>query len=250
MHEIVSTSVLRSALVAILGVATAFSACAHGIWFAERSSQTAIIYGHGAEDSDPIRRLDKFKTITAQDGKGNALPAAWKRTDHLLLADVAKEAAVLTATLDNGFWSKSPEGKWIAKGKDEVPGATDSGRYVKFTTQIRGDLTLPLKSIEGHRLQIVPLAAKLPQHLNEAMTVRVLFDGKPVAGAKFIRDYLGDPDAKPMITGKDGLVKFRVRNHGLNVLAVAYDAPTEDPAKASKTGMHATLSFAVQHAPE
>ncbi len=240
------------ALVAItwLGLLLAKPIQAHGIWFAERSSQTAIIYGHGAEDSDPIRRIDKFKEIGALDSTGKVLPAAWRKTDHLLIADVAKDAAIVTGTLDNGFWSKSPEGKWIAKGRDEVPAATESGRYLKYTTHIRADLNQPLAPIVGHRLQILPLQAKLPHHINDMMTVRVLFDGKPVAGAKFIRDYLGDPDAKATVTKKDGLVSFRVRNQGLNVLAVAYDAPTEDAAKAAKTGMHATLSFAVKHAPE
>ena len=154
------------------------------------------------------------------------------------------------SVLDNGFWSKSPEGKWIAKGRDEVPGATESGRYLKYTTQIRSDLTQALKPIEGHRLQIVPLSPKLPHHINDNMAVRVLFDGKPAVGAKFIRDYMGDPDAKPTVVGKNGSVTFKVRNNGLNVLAVAFDAPSEDAAKAAKTGMHATLSFAVAHAPD
>jgi nickel transport protein len=243
-------NMLRNTLITLAMLSAAAAAQAHGIWFAERSSQTAIIYGHGAEDSDPIRRFDKFKSIGALDAQGQTAAAQWKKTEHLLLADVGKEAAVVTATLDNGYWTKSPEGKWINKGHDEVPGGTQSGRYLKYTTHLRTDLDKPLAPIEGHRLQILPVAAKLPHHINQRMTVRVLFDGKPAVGAKFIRCYMSEPEAKPIVVGKNGLVSFQVRNQGLNVPAVAFDAPSEDPAKSSKTGMHATLSFALHHGPE
>jgi uncharacterized GH25 family protein len=108
----------------------------------------------------------------------------------------------------------------------------------------------PLGPIPGQVLQVVPVKPTLPQHLNEQMTVRVLFNGRPVAGARVIRDYVNDPEAKPAITGKDGLFTFRVRNQGLNVIAASYDAPPEDPAKATKNGLHATLSFALEHGPE
>jgi nickel transport protein len=244
-------SVFKFSNVAIgLCALLAMPAFAHGIWFAERSSQTAIVYGHGAEDSDPIRRWEKFKAITAQDAQGNSVSAQWKKTDHLVLADTAKEAVVITGSLDNGFWSKDAQGKWINKGRDEVPNANESGRYLKYTTYLRGDLDKPMTPIASHRLQIVPLQAKLPHHIGAPMQVQILFDGKPVAGAKFVRDYMGDPDAKPIMTGKDGKVRFAVRNQGLNVLAVSYDASSEDSAKAAKTGLHATLSFALKHGPE
>jgi hypothetical protein len=44
------------------------------------------------------------------------------------------------ATLDKGLWTKNTEGNWINKGRDKVPGSTDSGRHVKYTTYLRADL--------------------------------------------------------------------------------------------------------------
>jgi hypothetical protein len=41
-----------------------------------------------------------------------------------------------------------------------------------------------------------------------------------------------------------------VRNHGLNVIAASFDGPPDDPVRAAKTGMLATLSFALEHGPE
>jgi nickel transport protein len=236
-------------LTAVL-IAAPIAASAHGIWFAERSSQTAIIYGHGAEDSDMVKRFDKLVGIGARDKSGAPLAAQWRKTDHLVLAEMPKDVAVVTAALDNGYWSKDANDKWINKGRDEVPNPKESGRYRKFATHIFADLDKPLAPVETHMLQLVPVSAKLPHHMGETITVRVLYNGKPVAGAKVIRDYVTDPDQKPFVTGKDGVANIKVRNHGLNVIAASYDAPPDDPAKALKTGLFASLSFALRHGPE
>jgi nickel transport protein len=169
----------------------------------------------------------------------------------LVTFDMANKPAVLAAVLDNGFWSKSPEGKWINKGYDEVPGTKESGRYVKYTVHMLEEPKATPALIASHVLQIVPVVkGKFAHHINDTMTVRVLHAGKPVAGAKVVRDYQGDPDAKPMVTGKNGEVTFKVRNQGMNIIAASYDAPPDDPAKAKKQGLFASLSFVLKHAPE
>lgn len=238
------------ALTAALIVALTNPAHAHGIWFAQRSGELALIYGHGADDLDMIKRYDKVTNLSAFDAAGAPLKTALRKTDHLVLVDMSAKPAIVAAVLDNGYWSKGPDDKWVNKGKDEVPGAKESGRYIKCSVFVKEPLTKPLAALPGQVLQIVPVAAKLPQHMNDAMTVRVLFNGKPAVGAKVIRDYVTDPDQKPAIAGKDGTVALRVRNQGLNVIAASFDAPPDDAAKATKNGLHATLAFVLKHAPE
>lgn len=223
---------------------------AHGVWFAERSGQLAMVYGHGAEDLDMIRRHDKVKEVAGYDAAGAPVAVVLRKTDHLLLIDAKPMPAVIAGVLDNGYWSKGADGKWVNKGRDEVPGAVESGRYIKYAVFLRESLKAPLKPLPGQVLQILPLKAALPQHKDVSMTVQVLFNGKPVAGAKVTRDYTGDPDAKPLVTGKDGKVTLRVRNDGLNVISATYDAPPDDPVKATKTGLFATLTFAIRHKPD
>lgn len=232
----------------LLGLWSA-TAQAHGIWFAERSGQLAMIYGHGAEDLDMIRRHDKVKDVAGYDAAGAPVAVSLRKTDHLLLVEAKPLPAVITGVLDNGYWSKGPDGKWVNKGRDEVPGAEESGRYLKYAVLLRESLKAPLQPLPGQVLQIVPLKAALPQHKDESMTVRVLFNGKPVAGAKVTRDYVTDPEARPLVTGRDGTVTLRVRNDGLNVITAAYDAPPDDAAKAAKTGLFASLAFAIRHKP-
>lgn len=225
-------------------------AWAHGVWMAQRSGELAVVYGHGAEDLDMVRRFERIREVSAFDAAGTAVPTGVRRTDHLVLVDVAAKPSVVALVLDNGFWSRQADGKWVNRGRDEVPDAKESGRYIKYAVRLQGPLKAPLGPLPGQVLQIVPVKPVLPQHMNEQMTVRVLFNGRPVAGARVIRDYVNDPDAKPHVTGRDGLFTFRVRNQGLNVIAASYDAPAEEPARAAKNGLHATLTFALEHAPE
>ncbi len=238
------------ALAALMLAAAVGQANAHGVWMAQRSGEMAVVYGHGAEDLDMIRRFERIREVSAFDATGNAVKTALRKTDHLVLLDLSAKPSVLALVLDNGFWSKQPDGKWVARGRDEVPDAKESGRYIKYAVRLTGPLKAPLGPLPGQVLQVVPVKPVLPQHVNDQMTVRVLFNGKPVAGARVIRDYVTDPEAKPAITGKDGLFTFRVRNQGLNVIAASFDAPSDDPVKATKNGLHATLTFALEHGPE
>ena len=55
------------AAAAIAAIATpAFS---HGIWFAQRARQTALIYGIGADDLDMVKRLPQAENIVAYDAQ-------------------------------------------------------------------------------------------------------------------------------------------------------------------------------------
>ncbi|MBY0436740.1 MAG: DUF4198 domain-containing protein, partial [Burkholderiales bacterium] len=190
-------------------------ASAHGVWMAQRSGELAVVYGHGAEDLDMIRRFERIREVSAFDSSGNAVKTALRKTDHLVLLDLSAKPSVIAVVLDNGFWSRQADGKWVGRGRDEVPDAKESGRFIKYAVRLAGPLKAPLGPIPGQVLQVVPVKPILPQHANEQMTVRVLFNGRPVAGARVIRDYVTDPDAKPAITGADGLFTFRVRNQGL-----------------------------------
>ena len=99
-------------------------------------------------------------------------------------------------------------------------------------------------------LQIVPVKAKLPELLGQPVKLRVLYQGKPVAGARVQADYVNDPDSKPVKSGKDGSVTLKVRNQGLNVIVATFDSPPDDPVKSSKIEHVATLSFVLPHKPE
>jgi nickel transport protein len=237
------TGFLVAALVA------ASSGHAHGIWFAQRATQQALIYGLGADDLDSVKRLPMVQSTSGYDADWNPIPTKLRVAGPLLVADSESQPTVLTAVLFNGIWSRTPEGEWVKKGRDEVPNATTAEKNYKYAVAIVGPLTKPLAALPGQTLQIIPVGA-LPDVMEKPVKLRVLFQGKPVAGARVLRDWVNDPDAKPVKTGADGTVTIKVRNQGLNVVAAIFDGPSDEPTKADKMEHLATLSFVLPHAPE
>lgn len=233
------------------GTIATTGAYAHGIWFAQRSNQLALIYGVGADDLDAVKRLPLVKSIAGFDDAGQPVETKLvPTTDKLLLVNLDNQPAVVAAVLDNGRWSKTADGKWHNKGKDEVPGAVISERNYKYAVHLRLPLEKPLGALPEQTLQIVPVTAKLPELLGQPVKLRVLYQGKPVAGARVQADFVNDPDSKPVKSAKDGSVTLKVRNQGLNVIVATFDGPPDDPVKSTKVEHVATLSFVLPHKPE
>lgn len=244
-HFGIARSILASCLITVPLLANG-----HGIWFAQRSGDLALIYGHGAEDLDIIKRVPKVKAIIGLDARGVPVPAAYKQTDRLLLVDVSNNPVVVATSLDNGLWSQGADGKWVAKGRHEVPNARSSGQYIKYAIHIRGGLEAPIPSIPEQRLQITPMDRRIPEKAGQTIRLRVFFDGKPLGGAEVLPDYVNDPDGKTLRSDRNGLIALRIRNQGLNVITAKHSSAPPDKTQADKIEHYASLSFVLPHKPE
>ena len=240
-------------IVAALAVAACLvgtqAAHAHGIWFAQRATQLALLYGIGADDLDSVKRQSMVESIAGYDSDWKPIPTKLRVAGPLLLVDSESQPTVVTAVLFNGIWSKTPEGQWLKKGRDEVPNATTAEKNYKYAVRIVGPLSKPVPPLANQTLQIIPVGA-IPDLMGKPLKVRVLFQGKPAAKARVMWDWLNDPDGKPVKTAADGTVTIKVRNQGLNVITAIFDGPSDEPTKADKMEHLATLSFVLPHAPE
>lgn len=239
------------AVVAVIaGVTASSAAAAHAIWFAQRAKQLAFIYGVGADDLDSVKRLPLVQSVAGYDAQYKPVPTKLRVDGPMVMVDADAPLTVVTAVMPYGIWSKRPDGEWVKKGRDEVPGALISTKNFKYAVHIEGPLTAQLPAFPDQTLEIQPVSAKLPTKLGEPMKLRVLLHGKPVAGALVLADMVNDPDGAPLKTGPDGTVVIKVRNQGLNVVNAVFEGPTDEPAKAARIEHEATLSFVLQHAPE
>ena len=232
------------------GMALALDAQAHGFWFAQRANQLAMVFGVGADDLDVVKRLPKVTSFAAYDEDGKEVESKLAPNGPLVTVNTDNQPALVAAVMDYGMWAKTPDGKWHNKGMDEVPNAVISEKNYKYGVHIRRDLGKAMPLLPAQTLQIIPVKDKLPVKMGEPIKVKVVFQGKPVAGARVVGDWVNDPDAKPLKTAKDGTVTLKVRNQGLNVIGATFDAPPEDPAKTKKCEHFATLSFVLAHEPE
>lgn len=225
------------------------AAQAHGIWFAQRSTQLALIYGVGADDLDMVKRQPLVTSVAGYDANWKPVKTSLRVAGPLLLVDNEEPAIAVTAAMDNGIWSKTPDGEWEKKGRDEVPNATISERTIKYAVYLTGRPATPIPAFGDQVLQIVPIG-QIPQQLGKPVKLRVLYNGKPIAGALINHDFVNDPDQVPAKTAADGTVTVNVRNQGLNVIAATYVGPSDQPKKYDRIEYRATLTFVLPHAPE
>lgn len=233
----------------VAAMALPMAADAHGIWFAQRAKQTALIYGIGSDDLDMVRRLPQVESLTAYDAEYRPITVAARVAGPIVLVDADAQPTLLAATMPYGIWSRVGNGEWEKKSLLEMPNATASQHSVKYSVAIVGPLTKPIPALPGHDLQIVPVGA-IPQTLGAPLTYRVLYKGAPLAGVGMINDMINDPDAKEVRTGPDGTVTMPVRNQGLNVIRAVYNGQSDKPTLYSTIEYTATLAFTLPHAPE
>lgn len=247
-----------AAIAVVLTASTA--AQAHGIWFAQRAKQLAIIYGLGADDLDMIKRLPKVKSVKGYDAEWNPVAVTLQPAGIVPIVDSEAPLAAVTAVLDNGIWSKDKAGEYHQMGLDQMPDAISSERTIKYAVHLvglsdrpegfSGSLDAKIPVMADQRLQIIPVDGKIPGDAGKPMTIKVLYDGKPVAGVEVHTDFVNDPDQKRPKTDADGLLTFPVRNQGMNVIGATYAGPSDQPKMYEKQEFFATLSFKLPHAPE
>ncbi|MES2172590.1 MAG: DUF4198 domain-containing protein [Pseudomonadota bacterium] len=238
-----------AAVGAVTLAAMAMPASAHGIWFAQRARQLALIYGVGADDLDAVKRLPLVKTVTGYDADWAPVATSLRAAGAIPVVDSDEPVAAVAAIMDYGYWSKTPDGEWHNKGRDEVPTATLAEHNFKYAVYLGQAPTKPVPLFEGHMLQVVPVDS-IPQTMGAPMKVRVYYKGKPIAGATVMQDYVNDPDeAAPAKTAADGTATVKLRNQGINVLMAIYVGQTTDK-KVDHEEYRASLSFVLPHAPE
>ncbi|APG83790.1 DUF4198 domain-containing protein [Sinorhizobium americanum] len=226
-----------------LTLATAGPALSHGAWVAERWGEFAVIYGHGAGDDgyDPV----KVTKATAIDKDGSEIAVKKEPAANHVLLKPENEPALIALEFDNGYWSEDADGKWLNKPKSEVPGARRATRTIKNSIAvIHAHDRLP--AFPSQPLQILPLDNPIGLEPGEKYRIRVLFEGKPLAGKEVMLDYVGLPELVSAKTDAKGETEVTLRNAGLNVLAVSHDVPLEDSRAADETGYTATLTFVAE----
>lgn len=247
-RNVIRASVL--ALAAATSVAAVLPAQAHGIWFAQRARQLALIYGVGADDLDAVARESKLTLVKGYDEDWNPVDIKLRDAGAIPVVDSDEPVSAVAAVMDYGIWTKDASGEFHNKGRDEVPNAGLSEHNFKYAVHLTRMPTRQVPLLPGQTLQLVPVGTDIPQKLGMPMKVRVYYAGKPAAGAQVMTDYVNDPDEVPVKTDADGYATVKVRNQGINVLMAIFVSPTDNPAKYQQLEHRASLSFVLPHLPE
>ena len=227
-------------LAAVALTATVLSAQAHDAWVDTQGDAYAVIYGHA--DKAEAYAPAKVKALVALDAKGT--PLAIKRQDsgEAVRATLPQAPSLMTVHFDNGYWSKAGDDQPSKNlPKNEVPGAVSAVHSVKYGKTIFAWSPAATKP-QGQRLELVPLSAVAPT-AGKSLPVQVLWDGKPLAGAKLVRaEYSKEA---PIEAGADGKAQVPVAA-GKQTLSVNRKQDLANDPKADSESISANLVFTAQ----
>jgi nickel transport protein len=209
---------------------------AHDLWLEPRGEALVLRYGHRGGD---LLDLDagKVKAFRCQRGGASAtdVRAACRASPKELRTPSRCDAA--SAFLDGGFWSLTPDGERNLP-RTEVPDAVRSWQSKQFAKWV--DVRSPAAGVAlGDDLEIVPVGDLSRVRQGDKATFRVLWEGRPVAGAILAVDHrpLGETDAA-------GECRVKVRAADVESVSVTLKRPLGTP-EADTLTVEASLTFEV-----
>ena len=218
-------------------------ASAHGIYLAQRTDELTVVYGHLAIDGAyETKKVKSVEGVTAAGDKRAINLTVGEKNVKLSVPD---DVVVLSTVFDNGFWIKGQDGKWQNVGKQQVAGGTESHQPLKYNTHILKSPGQALKPT-GAPFEIVPLVDPTALKLGADLPVQVFLNGKPLAGAGVINDYINNAEAVTKADG-EGKVTLKVTSAGLNVIGVEFTEKTPSNADVDEIFNFATLSYTLPH---
>jgi nickel transport protein len=212
---------------------------AHDLWIEPEAGGYQLLYGHHPQVSHEGARqisyaADVVKSVVCLDAVGGRRPA---RPAGSSPVRVEGDCAVLYVLTSSGYWTKTTAGtRNLRKTEAASPlNAWQSFESVKHVAAWGAGAANSL----GTPLEIVPAENPLALTDGDKLTVRVLADGKPVAGA--VVTYDGKARGE---TGSDGAVNVRVKHGGLQLIQAAVRTPHTGP-EADEVVHTTALTFAL-----
>lgn len=231
---------IRFALV-LTALCMTTSAYAHGIWVAERLDRPTVVYGDGGEDS----RYDSERVarVLGFDDNSQATAITVHRGADNAWLDVPKDTTSATVQFFEAYHTKDKEGKWHKLPKKDVAGAVSTSKSAMSTITLFDHQKQP--KIYAHLpLQIIALKDPLSLKKGDSLPVQVIFNGKPLADAPLIADYLADP-TNSIKTDEKGNALITLGSNTLNVLYTYHKTSSDEPDVDTMTYVN-TLSFNLQ----
>jgi len=223
------------------GLLAAGNALAHGIWLEQRRGNLEVVYGHGP--SDDVYPNSKFHGAWGYDKAGHPVSIQIQKLDTHVRLLPQGQPAVIVAALNNGYYARGADDKLVNQRKSQVPGATmGAGNWKYGITVLQPDARIPTQ-VAGIRLMVLPEKDPVKLKMGETLPVKVLLDGKPVAGVKITQDYRNASDAAPIETDSNGRANIVVRNSGLNVISAGYTHKGSNDPDEDEIWMNSTLTF-------
>jgi uncharacterized GH25 family protein len=221
---------------AVAGLLAPVAGRAHDLWI-ERAGEVFVVrHGHRGGD---LLAIDAAKVTAIRSATRGAPPADVLRDASFSPDEVRIPARgdALSVTYQGGFYSLTPDGE-VNRPRDQVPNAVkawESRQFAKWIDARRPGAGAPL----GDELEIVPVTDLSTRRRGDKVTLRVLSQGAPVAGALLAIDHkvVGETDGS-------GEVRIRLRDAAVQSVSASVRRPLRTP-QADALVLEASLTFEV-----
>jgi nickel transport protein len=208
----------------------------HDLWLEPQGDALVLRFGHrGGDLLDLDSSKVKIVRCRRETGPVTDVRAVSKSGPKELRTPARCDVA--SAFLDGGFWSLTPDGEKNLP-KDKVPDAVRSWQSKQFAKWVDVRSRVAGAAL-GDELEVVPVSDLSRVHQGEKATFRVLWQGKPVAGAVLAVDHkpLGETDAA-------GECRVKVRAPDVESVSVTLKRPLGGPEADTLTA-EASLTWEV-----
>ena len=215
---------------------SAAPAWAHDAWIELQGPPHAVVFGHDGQ-GEPYD-VSKVRQVRAWNAAGQALAVRTRAGAQGVQVEAEGGPAALWAVeFDNGFWVRQ-DGKSRNVPRTAVQGPVESSsRALKFGKTVLAWGEQVAKPV-GQRLEIVPLATRAPA-AGQALPVQVLFEGRPLPGAKVVVEGDRPHDGPAATTDAQGRATVTLRR-GVQLVTVGHSVPYPGP-EAERDNLAANL---------
>jgi uncharacterized GH25 family protein len=253
---------VASGLLMFFLLLTAAPVSAHDMWIEVRDYTPApgeeitmtLAYDHHlpAREFLPKERLGEIYLLRPDGSRAGI--AGYSEVEYKPEAAPADKGSYLVvATQKGGFWTKTTEGYQSGKSKKDVKDAiacTYSAKSAKAIVNVGAPGGAVLSKTLGQDLEIVPQADPATLRGGDYLPVKVLFKGKPLAGADVVATYVGFSREKNTFayatkTVADGTAKIRMATAGAWLVAAHHKEEYPDRATCDENSFAASLTFEI-----
>ena len=196
---------------------------AHGVFFANRLDEKALVLGEGPVDD--AYSPEMVKSIIGLDNNGMVIPVQVIKHEKNVVVVPNDKLGITVTDFDYGYWTKNSDGKYVNKPFKEVPGATKSTHAIKYDVHYWNAEAKPFNNKDAF-IQIIPSVNPLTLRKGDTYEIQVLKEGKPYANAPLIKDVINDLTNESK-ADENGKATVAVSANGLNVVGVEVGFPTQ-----------------------
>ena len=225
-------------LVVVILLLQASIASAHDYWIEQKGEGLMLVFGHGSQRLD--FEVEKATSLKAFDAKGKELTVQKEKKGKGLLLKISGQPALVTAVVDNGYWSKTIYG-WKEEPKRKASRVVEAIRQIFYTRALISWTDEAEKPASGHTIAIIPLQNPFTMKTGDSLSVKVLYDGTPLPNAEVNG---GEHNALGK-TNAEGVINVPVAN-GVNLLSIEHKEKIKNDPDADILDETATMTFEVK----